>query len=277
MNFLSLCSGCGGMDLGLEQAGMKCVGQVEIMPYALIVLKRHWKNVPKHTDVSTLLRSDSLVRIYRQRIRREGVYRAKKALSSLNVYELSDTLHRNGYSSKMFPDYFQLTEDGTLQLSCKRFPNAGMGIHGTFWTLNTLESPKDASVCSLADVLEESVHPRYYLSQRAIAGIIKRSERYGKTSGYVFLREKGNGTTTRLTRISLQRFKSLKTSSQELSERDGGLETQQQAMTILSQKQSTQTHEDTAQQMTQITLRKLTPTEKERLQGFPEGWTKIEE
>jgi DNA (cytosine-5)-methyltransferase 1 len=39
--FISLCSGGGGMDLGLEKAGFKCVGQVEIMPYALKVLKKH--------------------------------------------------------------------------------------------------------------------------------------------------------------------------------------------------------------------------------------------
>jgi len=64
MNFLSLFSGCGGMDLGLEKGGMKCVGQVEIMPYALKVLKKHWPKTPKHTDISTLLQGGSLVRTY---------------------------------------------------------------------------------------------------------------------------------------------------------------------------------------------------------------------
>jgi DNA-cytosine methyltransferase len=52
-NFISLCSGCGGLDLGLERGGMKCVGQVEIMPYALKVLKKHWPEIPKHTDIKT--------------------------------------------------------------------------------------------------------------------------------------------------------------------------------------------------------------------------------
>lgn len=40
MKFISLCSGCGGIDLGLERSGMKCQGQVEIMPYALKILNR---------------------------------------------------------------------------------------------------------------------------------------------------------------------------------------------------------------------------------------------
>ena len=52
--FISLCSGCGGMDLGLERSGMKCVGQVEIMPYALKVLKKHWPEVPKWDDIKSL-------------------------------------------------------------------------------------------------------------------------------------------------------------------------------------------------------------------------------
>lgn len=54
MTFLSLCSGCGGLDLGLERGGFKCVGQVEIMPYALKVLKKHLAESPEiyqHLDL----------------------------------------------------------------------------------------------------------------------------------------------------------------------------------------------------------------------------------
>lgn len=51
MKFLSLFSGIGGMDLGLERAGMECVGQVEIDPFCLAVLKKHWPNVKRMTDI----------------------------------------------------------------------------------------------------------------------------------------------------------------------------------------------------------------------------------
>jgi len=52
MTFGSLFSGIGGIDLGLERAGMECKWQVEIDPYCQKVLAKHWPNVKRYGDIT---------------------------------------------------------------------------------------------------------------------------------------------------------------------------------------------------------------------------------
>lgn len=54
MKVLSLFSGVGGFDLGLERAGMETVFQCEWDKHATNILERHWPDTPRWTDVSTL-------------------------------------------------------------------------------------------------------------------------------------------------------------------------------------------------------------------------------
>ena len=56
--FISLFSGVGGIDLGMEQAGHECVAQVEWDKNAAGVLKHRWPNVPLFCDVSKVTADD---------------------------------------------------------------------------------------------------------------------------------------------------------------------------------------------------------------------------
>jgi len=63
MRVLSLFSGIGGIDLGLERTGMKIVGQVENDEFCTKVLSKHWPKVPKWQDIHNVTANDIRRRI----------------------------------------------------------------------------------------------------------------------------------------------------------------------------------------------------------------------
>jgi len=55
MTFLSAFAGIGGFELALERVGMRCAGQIEIDPACRAVLARHFPEVERHDDIRTAL------------------------------------------------------------------------------------------------------------------------------------------------------------------------------------------------------------------------------
>ncbi len=105
------------------------------------------------------------------------------ASSCSNISELAQRLIRNGSSGRTCPEYCRLNTDGLSSRSLKPWPNSGLmgGRHGECWTLSSSVWPSDASVCSLSSTLETGdVPPRFFLSAKACAGILRRAERRGK-------------------------------------------------------------------------------------------------
>lgn len=61
MNFLSLFSGIGGFDLGLERAGMECLGQCEKSEFCQDILYQKWSEVPFWRDVKDVQPTTKIV------------------------------------------------------------------------------------------------------------------------------------------------------------------------------------------------------------------------
>lgn len=85
-------------------------------------------------------------------------------------------------SLRMFPDFYPQIRDATLASSSPGWSNSGLAVgDGRYWTASTSESRNAAGVCTLSQVLQESVSPKYFLSAKAATGILRRAERRGKT------------------------------------------------------------------------------------------------
>jgi len=54
LTYGSLFTGIGGLDLGLDQAGMTCRWQVEIDQECRNVLQKHWPDIPKFGDIKNI-------------------------------------------------------------------------------------------------------------------------------------------------------------------------------------------------------------------------------
>ena len=114
-----------------------------------------------------------------------------------------------------------------LRQSSLRLMNWGMTSNGVCLTANPAASlgrfPKIVKEFSLSDVLEENVDPKYFLSEKAMKGILRRYEESD------LLEEEIEMLSDALNKDALLGDKTR--------------------------------------------IRRLTPTECERLQGFPDGWT----
>lgn len=163
-----------------------------------------------------------------------------------------------GFSLRMFPDYFPHKAEEISESFSRRFGNSGFWTEpGECWTVDTSECPSDGGVSSsLPDVLEADVAPRFYLSQRAAAGILRRAERRGKA-------------------LPEHLESALRELSGQAATRDEADQTTSTGTGRSSPKHLPPVIATTQRQRISSSVRRLTPTECERLQGFPDGWTVI--
>ena len=79
-----------------------------------------------------------------------------------------------------------LSSQKCMYLSLKNGAKTGLwmeitgNLHGESWTLNTTESLRGAEDCTLSSILLDTVPEKYYLSEKACLGILRRSLKRGK-------------------------------------------------------------------------------------------------
>lgn len=101
--------------------------------------------------------------------------------SSMKSFESLKPFSRRGGSLKMFQGCLALTPDGIWPRSLKDFGNAGLWSATQCWTASISESRNVAAACSLSAVLQKQVLPKYSLSPKAAAGILRRASKRGRT------------------------------------------------------------------------------------------------
>jgi len=175
------------------------------------------------------------------------VFRTRqKELFSLKYAELLELKDQNIYYLKMLRDSFRMMREGRLRSFSCRWMNLGMMSNGRCLTLN-IGCPKIVKG-SLSSVLEEKVNKKYYLSKKMLNKLSEQYEQSSRISddiSYCINTPTGGHHIPKIaTCIDANYYK-------------GWLAHGQRQM--ISNKTK---------------IRRLTPKECERLQGFPDDWTR---
>ena len=161
----------------------------------------------------------------------------------------------DGFSLRMYPDSFPQTVGEISESFSRRWPTAGFTTSpGECWTADTSESHSEGGAfSSLPDALVADAPPRFYLSQRGAAGILRRANKRGKT-------------------LPAELETALLSASQQ-AKSDLIQKPKTSSLVTPSPHDTTPAQTERGGEPQSFLVRRLTPTECERLQGFPDGWT----
>ncbi len=181
-----------------------------------------------------------------------------EGLSSLTSLGFSSTRDPHIFYSKTSRVYL-LTRLDRLSIKYLKFlPTWGIELNGNYLTARTSEYPRIASACSLSAILEENVDEKYYLSDTAIKRLLKFGIRAVDENGIAGTLKARTGRPQNDERYILDyKVPTSKTRRGRIKHGyTGALDTDVQQAVIEGAR-----------------LRRLTPLECERLQGFPDLWT----
>jgi len=280
----SLFTGIGGIDLGLEKAGHEITFQCEIIPYRQRVLARHWPGVPFAND-----------------IRGTSIPTVDLVCGGFPCQDISAAGRRaglDGEQSKLFFEFARIAgesvKDGGWVLieNVSNLLNSNEGRDfGVI--LNTLA---DLGFHDLAWRVLNSEHFGVPQRRRRVYLVARRAD--GDRARKVLLepegsvgdhRESGEAWQKRTAATGSEPEEAGRVTTQTLTTRFGStgidlrdaeanfivrsFDYRQSAVSLTENRAPTLTTKEGVSIMSGDVLRRLTPTECERLQGFPDGWT----
>ena len=142
-----------------------------------------------------------------------------------------------------------------------------MAFRGELWTLDTSESPSDAVECSLSQVLNPTAPQRFSLSAKAASGILRRAGRRGKVLPAALQ------TALESLAQSAAALPSEESEETAAMTSSSALSPQEPTDSQMESKSSYKDTSESSERMAGQSVRRLTPTECERLMGWPDGWT----
>ena len=199
-------------------------------------------------------------KIYRLQIKgRDKDLKEREVVSSICLQNSSERKRESlvGYLWRMFQDFLIVEKETTLEDCSIQWMNSGMVYHGESWTQNTLEHPKDVEESILSQVIEASAPLRYFLNRTQLESLIKRAD-------------SGNIPMPADLRKTLE---SQITTLSNMPELDASLQRAPKQKDIeMMEKRILATPEEAPM----LYVRRMLPSEYERLQGFPQDWTQTD-
>jgi hypothetical protein len=157
----------------------------------------------------------------------------------------------------MFRDCLTATMVKISKPSSQRWMNSGIAYRGEFLMQNILEHHKDAEESMLSQVLEPSAPPKYFLKQDQISKFIERAS------------EKKISLPADLG-SALEKSLTISCNTQQSEEKQP--QGRKRKATETTAKPTPLIQEEVPMSY----VRRLLPSECEKLQGFPAGWTEID-
>jgi hypothetical protein len=154
----------------------------------------------------------------------------------------------------MFPDCSTATTGKISEPLLKPWGNSGMAYRGEYLTLNTLEHPKDVVASTLSQVIEASAPEKYFLSPEQVQKFLDRVSAKAISAP-----------------DDLRKALESQASTQSSTPQSGA--SRKPAPKLRATETTGRPTHLIAEEVQTLYARRMMPSECEKLQGFPPGWT----